>query len=146
MTSKDSGSKTSILNMNRKWISQLCEEIIKRKLDIIWQCNTRVDLIKEEELKLMVKAGLTELDLGIETGSPNSLKTLKKKVSIEQTKEAVRIAKKYVKVFGFFMIGIPNETLDDVRMTFSWPKSLSLIAVPGVYSSRFLVQNCTRLH
>jgi len=118
--------KDSILNMNRKWISQLCEEIIKRELDIVWQCNTRVDLIKEEELKLMVKAGLTELDLGIETGSPNSLKTLKKKVSIEQTKEAVRIAKKYVKVFGFFMIGIPNETLDDVRMTFELAQELEL--------------------
>jgi radical SAM superfamily enzyme YgiQ (UPF0313 family) len=138
--------KDSILNMNRKWISQLCEEIVKRKLDIVWQCNTRVDLIKGEELKLMVKAGLTELDLGIETGSPNSLKTLKKKVSIEQAKEAVRIAKKYVKVFGFFMIGISNETLDNVRMTFELAKSLSLIAVPGVYSSRFPVQSCTRQH
>jgi radical SAM superfamily enzyme YgiQ (UPF0313 family) len=64
--------------------------------------------------------------MGIEIGSPNSLKTLKKKVSIEQTKEAVRIAKKYVKVFGFFMIGIPNETLDDVRMTFELAKELEL--------------------
>ncbi len=118
--------KDSILNMNRKWTSQLCEEILKRKLDIVWQCNTRVDLIREEELKLMVKAGLTELDLGIETGNPNSLKTLKKKVTIEQTKEAVRLAKKYVKVFGFFMIGIPGETIDDVRMTFDLAQELEL--------------------
>ncbi|PWB49679.1 MAG: B12-binding domain-containing radical SAM protein [Candidatus Methanoperedenaceae archaeon] len=118
--------KDSILNMNRKWTSQFCEEIIKRKLDIIWQCNTRVDLIREEELKLMVKAGLTELDLGIETGSPDSLKTLKKKVTIQQTKEAVRLAKKYVKVFGFFMIGIPGETIDDVKMTFELAKELEL--------------------
>ncbi len=118
--------KDSILNMNRKWTLQLCEEIIKRKLDIVWQCNTRVDLIREDELKLMVKAGLTELDLGIEAGSPNSLKTLKKKVTIEQTKEAVRLAKKYVKVFGFFMIGIPNETIDDVRMTFDLARELEL--------------------
>lgn len=118
--------KDSILNMNKKWTSQFCEEIIKRKLDIIWQCNTRVDLIREEELKLMVKAGLTELDLGIETGSPDSLKTLKKKVTIQQTKEAVKLAKKYVKVFGFFMIGIPKETIDDVRMTFDLACELKL--------------------
>lgn len=118
--------KDSILNMNRKWTSQFCKEIIKRKLDIIWQCNTRVDLIREEELKLMVKAGLTELDLGIETGSPDSLKTLKKKVTIQQTKEAVKLAKKYVKVFGFFMIGIPKETIDDVRMTFDLACELKL--------------------
>lgn len=118
--------KDSILNMNKKWTSQFCEEIIKRKLDIIWQCNTRVDLIREEELKLMVKAGLTELDLGIETGSPDSLKTLKKKVTIQQTKEAVKLAKKYVKVFGFFMIGIPKETIDDVRMTFDLARELNL--------------------
>lgn len=118
--------KDSILNMNKKWTSQLCEEIIKRKLGIVWQCNTRVDLIREEELKLMVKAGLTELDLGIETGSPNSLKTLKKNVTKEQTKEAVRLAKKYVKVFGFFMIGIPGETIDDVRLTFDLARELKL--------------------
>ncbi|NJD75466.1 MAG: B12-binding domain-containing radical SAM protein [Candidatus Methanoperedens sp.] len=118
--------KDSILNMNWKWTSKLCEELIKRKLDIVWQCNTRVDLIREEELKLMVKAGLTELDLGIETGSPNSLKTLKKNVTIGQTKEAVRLAKKYVKVFGFFMIGIPGETIDDVKLTFDLARELEL--------------------
>ena len=65
--------KDSIFNLDRQWVREFCRLMIEQKVEITWQALTRVDLIDEEELQLMKRAGLTQLDLGIETGSPKSL-------------------------------------------------------------------------
>ncbi len=118
--------KDSIFNLDREWVREFCRIMIERNAGITWQALTRIDLIDEEELKLMRRAGLAQLDLGIETGSPKSLTRLKKGISVEKIREKVRLAKRYVKVFGFFMIGIPGENETDVLQTFELAKSLDL--------------------
>ena len=118
--------KDSIFNLDRHWVREFCRLMIEQKVEIAWQALTRVDLIDEEELQLMKRAGLTQLDLGIETGSPRSLKRLKKGITVEKIKEKVSLAKKYVKVFGFFMIGIPGEDEIDVNQTFELAKDFDL--------------------
>lgn len=118
--------KDSIFNLNKKWVTEFCDLLLLSKADIKWQVNTRVDLIEVDQLLLMKSAGLTQIDLGIETGSVKSLEKLKKKISIPQIKEKVALAKKYVKVFGFFMIGIPGENETDVYDTFQLAKDLKL--------------------
>lgn len=118
--------KDSIFNLDRAWVREFCRLMIEQKVDLVWQALTRIDLIDEEELKLMKRAGLTQLDLGIETGSPKSLIRLRKGITVAKIKEQVRLAKKYVKVFGFFMIGIPGEDETDVQQTFDLAKEIEL--------------------
>jgi len=118
--------KDSILNLDKKWFFAFCSEIKKRGLKIHWQYNTRVDLVNEEELIAGKETGLVQLDLGIESGSPRSLKNLAKGISVDEIQRAVQIAKQYVKVAGFFMIGIPGETPEDIEMTFNLAKKLKL--------------------
>jgi radical SAM superfamily enzyme YgiQ (UPF0313 family) len=118
--------KDSILNLKGTWIQEFCTEIKRRNLNMLWQCNTRVDLVNEDEIRLMAQCGLIQLDLGIESGSIRSLKVLKKGYTIEQIQKAVTVARKYVKVAGFFMIGIPGETESDIDETFKLARSLKL--------------------
>ncbi len=118
--------KDSIFNLDREWVKEFCRLMIAQKVEIAWQALTRIDLIEEEELKLMKRAGLIQLDLGIETGSPKSLLRLKKGITVAKIQEKVAIAKRYVKVFGFFMIGIPGEDETDVQQTFALAKALDL--------------------
>ncbi len=118
--------KDSIFNLDREWVKEFCRLMIEKDVRIEWQALTRIDLINEEELLLMKQAGLTQLDLGIETGSPKSLLRLKKGITVEKIKQQVRLAKRHVKVFGFFMIGIPGEDEHDVRQTFELAKVLDL--------------------
>src|SRR6266567_520050 len=118
--------KDSIFNLDRKWVREFCRLMIEQRVEIAWQALTRIDLIDEEELQLMKRAGLTQLDLGIETGSPRSLVRLKKGITVDTIKEQVALAKRHVKVFGFFMIGIPGENETDVRQTFELAKALDL--------------------
>lgn len=118
--------KDSILNLDKKWFFAFCSEIKKEGLKISWQYNTRVDLVNEDELIAGKEVGLVQLDLGIESGSPGSLKNLTKGIGVDEIQKAVQIAKKYIKVAGFFMVGIPGETLEDIEMTFSLAKKLDL--------------------
>lgn len=118
--------KDSIFNMNKTWTEDFARLMIERKVNVKWQINTRVDLVDEEQLQLLVKAGLTQIDFGVESGSDRILKHLKKETTTEQIKERIAVAHKYVKVFGFFMVGIPGETEEDVYKTFALAKELDL--------------------
>jgi len=118
--------KDSIFNLNRAWTREFCRLLVERKVGVTWQALTRVDLVDEDELRMMRDAGLVQLDLGIEAGSPRTLEKLRKGIDVDQIREKVRLAKRYVKVFGFFMIGIPGERLEDVEQTFALARDLDL--------------------
>lgn len=118
--------KDSIFNLNRKWVDEFCRLMINRKAGLTWQALTRVNMIDEKELQLMKEAGLTQLDLGIESGSPRILSRLKKDITVDIIREKVALARKYVRVFGFFMIGIPGEEITDVEETFALARNLDL--------------------
>ncbi|MGE5786194.1 MAG: B12-binding domain-containing radical SAM protein [Myxococcales bacterium] len=118
--------KDSIFNINRQWVERFSEQMVSRKVNVTFQALTRVDLIREPELELLVRAGLTQLDLGIEAGSERILAKLHKGITPARIRTQVALAKKHVKVFGFFMIGIPGETEDDVLRTFELAKELEL--------------------
>lgn len=112
--------------MNLAWTKEFCQLMIAKKVDISWQANTRIDLVNEVELRLMRDAGLVQIDFGIESGSMRTLAKLKKNITVEQIKEKVKLTRKYAKVFGFFMIGIPGEQEEDVQETFKLAKELEL--------------------
>lgn len=118
--------KDSIFNLNKKWVTEFCNLLLDRQVKIAWQMNTRVDLVDEEQIQLMVRAGLTQIDFGVESGSNRTLARLRKQTTIDVIKDRIKVAKKYVKVFGFFMIGIPGETEEDVQQTFELAKELEL--------------------
>ena len=118
--------KDSILNLDPAWAGEFAAEIKKRGLKIKWQYNTRVDRIDEAEIQAEKTAGLVQVDFGIESGSPRSLATLRKWIDLEKIKSAVRLAQKHVRVSGFFMIGIPGETREDIELTFALARSLKL--------------------
>ena len=78
-----------------KRVRTICEGIIKRGLSITWDGECRCDyfndrLLNDETLKLAKKSGLVQLTLGIESGSPHTLKLMKKGITPEQAEFAVR--------------------------------------------------------
>jgi len=96
----------------------LCDAIAKRGLPIVWGCETRVNLINEEFVKSLKKAGCIQVDFGIESGSERLLKLLQKGIIVDQVRKAVKICRKYgVRVFSNFMINLPTETEEDVEDT-----------------------------
>jgi radical SAM superfamily enzyme YgiQ (UPF0313 family) len=64
--------------VNKKWVIESCNEIRNNNIDIIWGCQARVDTVSEELLKEMKASGCVQVDFGLESGSDNVLRILKK--------------------------------------------------------------------
>jgi len=97
---------------------EICNEIIKRKLDVNWSCSTRVDNFDRDLLCMMKKAGCDEIYLGIESGSQKTLNMVKKDLSVDTIRRGIKILKKEdIEFTASFIIGFPWETEEDIRET-----------------------------
>lgn len=104
--------------LNKDLVFDICEELIKRRLNLIWACSTRINTASEELLRKMKEAGCIQVDLGVESGSIDVLKRIKKNISIKQVKEVFRICRKLgIRTFANILINLPDETEDDLRIT-----------------------------
>ncbi|SPE53239.1 Radical SAM domain protein [Verrucomicrobia bacterium] len=114
--------------IKRERISAICRGMIERKLEFRWGCEGRVDAAAVDQLGLMSKANCHFLAFGVEAGTQKVLDRLKKKQTLEQVEQAVRQAKRQgiERVHGFFVVGSPGETADDVLASFRFAARLQL--------------------
>lgn len=113
--------------IDRNHTIELCQKIIKENLKIYWTTTTRVDLVDEEILRLMKKAGCWLIVHGIESGTGRRLNDMRKNITIEQIIRTIEIEKKVgLKVIGHFIIGYPDETEEDINRTIDFSTSLPL--------------------
>ncbi len=100
-------------------------EILKniQHLDLKMFIFSRVNLVNEEILKAYKKAGVWTLQMGIESGSQRVLNFLKKGTTVQQGRDAIRKCRKF-KIFSgaSFMIGTPDETMEDLNQTIHFIK------------------------
>ena len=112
--------KSDTFTINIDWVRNLCNEIINSELHkkIRWVANSRVDTINPEILNLMKKAGCYLIAFGLESGSDESLKKMKKNTTVAQNYAAVQMAKKAgLLTFGFYIIGFPWEDRTYLKQT-----------------------------
>jgi len=107
------------LLLSKKRIMDLCKRIIKEKKNIQWTARgIRVDLISEELLRIMKKAGCIKIALGAESGSQRILNMLNKNVSINKILKAFGLCHKLdIMTTAFFMLDLPTETKKDIDLT-----------------------------
>lgn len=110
----------------KKRVMAICEEMKKRKLDILWACRSRVDIDKET-LDAMASAGCGRVYYGIESGSQETLDLVKKDITIKQIRTTIKYTRKAgMKSLGFFLVAAPGETRESVKQTVKFAKSLDL--------------------
>lgn len=107
-----------MLTFDKQRIYEICEGIKSRKIDLPWDCQSRVDTVSREMVFKMREAGCEEIFFGVETGSQQILDTMGKKTSIEQNEKAI----KWAKEAGIFVaisvvIGYPGETRYTIKQT-----------------------------
>lgn len=104
--------------LNIKGTKLVCEEILRRKIKIIWSCTTRLDLVNRELLQLMKKAGCWLISYGVESGCQEILDWMKKEIKVEEMKKGFRLTKEVgIRTLAFFMIGSPGETRETIHKT-----------------------------
>lgn len=116
-----------LFTVNRAQVMELCELIIKDGLRIKWTCNSRVDYVDEEMLMTMGRAGCWMISWGIESGNELILRKAHKGASPKKARQALLWAKKAgIRSWGYFIIGLPGETVETIRETIDFSKSLPL--------------------
>ena len=110
--------KDDTFTVDRKRILSFCEQLKKNNVKINWDCLTRIELIEEDLLRAMQNAGMFNLKIGIETGSPRLLKATNKNITIDQIKRGAELLRRLnTRWSAFFMIGFPDETEEEIQMT-----------------------------
>lgn len=113
--------------IDKKFINQLCRRIIEEDLHrkIRWSCMTRVNLIQQDLLKTMKKAGCWGIHYGVESGSQRLLDIIRKGITLDQVRDAFRWTKEAkIKSRAFFMLGLPTETPAESEQTIQFAKEL----------------------
>jgi len=109
---------------DRRWVSAFCEELNGRGLGLTWGCNVRADLVDEELLTEMRKAGLGKIYIGIEVfDDERRREVFNKRLTREHVELAARSARKLgIGAQGYFMLGAPGESRSDVWDTvrYAW--------------------------
>ena len=124
--------------VNKQRIIDICEALICKKYDLKWSCAARVDMIQEENLKLMKKAGCTSISFGIESGSQQVLDLLGKNLKLEVINRGIAMTEKMgIRARGYFIIGHPTETLETIEETNDLIKKLPFSEVQVSFMTPF---------
>ena len=99
--------------VNHHHARAVCEEMLRRKLKIKWSVFARVDRISEDLAQLMKRAGCEWVLFGVESADEEILKTIRKGITVDEVRRAVRIsAEAGINVFNSFILGLPGESRD----------------------------------
>lgn len=135
--------------VRKDWIVAFCGEILSRGLRITWQLpsGTRSEAIDEEVTRLMKAAGCHEFCYAPESGCPDTLKIIKKKVQLDRLFASARMAMDAgINVGCFFIIGFPSERLANVLRTYTAIMRCAWMGFSTVNVNAFSPQPHTELY
>jgi len=112
--------------LNRKRVLAIADLIIDKKFKITMDLRSRVDTVDQELLDRVAQAGCNRIRFGVESGDIGVLKNLKKGISLEQVRNAFKMAKKAgIVTFAYFMLGSPGETEKEIKSSIALAKELN---------------------
>ena len=99
--------------LNRERIVTLCEAMVSHDIKIAWRCETRIENLDPELVRLMSRAGCIGLNMGVESFDEEVLRSLRRRhVSHERAQAVIAEARKAgIGTFCFFILGLPGETI-----------------------------------
>lgn len=116
-----------VFTLNKKRAGDLCKLIIDEKLDLHWCCFTRTDCLDPSLLSLMKKSGCYLITFGCESVNNKTLKILQKNLTHEKNIEGIEMVRNAgISSSSSFMIGLPEETLNDIEATVRFAASSKL--------------------
>jgi radical SAM superfamily enzyme YgiQ (UPF0313 family) len=117
-------------NLPSSYARALCSKIVEAGLDISWRCILYPVKIDEELIRLMAKAGCTEVSLGFESGHELILHGMNKRFKPEDVRHTSELLGKYgIRRMGFLLLGGPGETKESAQESLAFADSLNLEAM-----------------
>ena len=129
--------RDQVFSLNPKHARAVCEEILKRELDIIWVCETRYDLVDPELLDLMYRSGCREIHYGLESADPEMFAAVAKpdgQGSLELFEQVIGWTKQRgMRAHVHLIVGMPDESKQSLRNTRLWLRNAQPDSVQMAY-------------
>ena len=109
-----------IFNLDRDSLLAFCDLVIESglRVSLVFANGLRGDLLDEEQLERLRRAGTVYISFAVETGSPRIQKLIHKNIRLDAIARNIETAHRLgIHPHGFFMVGFPTETLQDMQMT-----------------------------
>jgi len=114
-------------NVDKNRVFKFCQLLKERELDVAWYCNTRANLLTKEMVDAMHDAGCIGVAFGIESGNQEVLNSIKKDLTLNQVRQAVKWTKEAgINIIGYFIFGLLGETKATIRETLDFARELDL--------------------
>lgn len=124
--------------VGEKWINEFCDLLKKESIDISWSCYSRVDMVNPVILKKMNAVGCWNIFYGIESGNQKLLDKIKKGITLEQCRKAIRWTKEAgIESRGAMMIALPGETPKLAEKTIKFAIELDLDYAQFTYTTPY---------
>lgn len=106
-------------NLNKKRAKDICQLLVDRHLHTTWYANVREDLLDEELVDLMARAGCEGVSCGVESADINVLRNVRKESqSPDIVEHMTSVLKSHgIKTYYSFVIGLPGETRETIKRT-----------------------------
>lgn len=127
---------SAFFTLDREYVENLCNELIRNKKKIRWSCCTRASNLQDEEMiSLMAKAGCYKISVGVESLSMKDLKTINKKTEVNHIINSLKLVKKYnIEYKALIMLGIPGQTKENVENTIKILREYNATIRPTAYT------------
>lgn len=106
------------LTVDAVWLNKFCDLVKSEKLKFTFSCMSRVDLICKDPklIQRLADSGCNMMSIGIESGVPEVLKSINKKISLSQIYQAVKIMKNLKISYDFFMLLGSGDEFDTPKI------------------------------
>lgn len=106
------------MSLDQERMREVCHGILEAKLPVTWSMMTRIDGVNEELLRLAARAGCVRVDYGVESGSPRTLRQIRKPHTLEMVRRVVPMTKALgISPTVFFILGFPWEDAAAIEET-----------------------------
>jgi anaerobic magnesium-protoporphyrin IX monomethyl ester cyclase len=116
-----------LFTYNKKRLLDFVGELSRAGVQMTWSCESRIDTVSEDSLKIMKESGCWQISDGIETGSQKILDYFNKRISVRDIEKAVRLTHRAgMRVRAYLIVGAPPETQETIAETKDLIRSLPI--------------------
>jgi radical SAM superfamily enzyme YgiQ (UPF0313 family) len=108
------------LTMSRRHVISVCETMLSKNLRLPWTCpnGVRIDTLEDDIIEAMKAAGCYSISVGLETANPASLERMNKHLDLDRAIDRIyQVVRKKIEVNGFFVLGYPGDTWENIERT-----------------------------